>query len=710
MLFASRYVSFCGLLIVLMVFLGGPVPLAEEKPWALRNRYSMPSASATLDYSESNGAWRVYQSGNGMDPLAVIADDVSFSITLAGGRQILPGELGMGTSSREPHSGKFGTGEYYSVQFAEKDGLSVRHRLARFDQRMFLMLFVEVTNTGTAPVRIEKIAPAVAGPGAIRNLSPESEIIQRTFLSPAGTPLFAPGKAGSLALFRDPEKGITFGVGVLPEGRAETGLDFQPAAGRWQGEAYCSYAPYVELAPGETLKSDSVLIFHAYPDPHSIDLRYAWVASTLPRVASPAPPRVWVGVEETAPLSELAAAAGAWRAAGVSHALIPRYWESRPGSMAGATPRYPRKIESAAKTLRAAGVAPGITLDVHAYQGKKRSWTAETAEGFGWVNLRDADARRYVQDKARQLVKDGFAFIAVARPTTPPEVLAKFGLTRAEASRLALGYVAEAAKSIPVFPAATGAVRPERDAWLEAAAAVSRFPDYGVTVGPVRLSAENLGAVDEDTGLAMRLWPGSIELRGKPDSAARKTIQGLLRDGVLRAYPLDGGKRGPLLWQSDFDADALGYVGSAVLAFPGAPSWDAATINPPQAETTLAWRQADGTTFDLSQSPVRTNGKTTVTGICPVNGHPMLMGLSEGPLLHLDRLESLSWNQSTGALSGNLRGPFEKTLAHVLVPAPWSYDKGKVNGRSLRIKSPGHRITFEVESGGAQFDLRFKRR
>ena len=79
-------------------------------------------------------------------------------------------------------------------------------------------------------------------------------------------------------------------------------------------------------------------------------------------------------------------------------------------------------------------------------------------------------------------------------------------------------------------------------------------------------------------------------------------------------------------------------------------------------------------------------------------------------LLHLDRLEKPVWDAATGTLSGILRGPFERALlAHVLIPAAWTYDRGKVDGRTLRIKSPSNRIEFDVKSGGAHFELRFKR-
>ena len=164
------------------------------------------------------------------------------------------------------------------------------------------------------------------------------------------------------------------------------------------------------------------------------------------------------------------------KAFGITHALIPGNWEGRPGSLEGGAPNYPRNIGDAARSLKDAGVTPGITVDPLLCGGGSDTWIAKSVDGCSWVNPADASGREYTRKRIRKLVEQGFGFVVIEESQIPDEVLLTFNLSRAQAASLAFDIAREAAGSNPVsvLPETSAQLNCVRDEWLAAASAVSR--------------------------------------------------------------------------------------------------------------------------------------------------------------------------------------------------------------------------------------------
>jgi hypothetical protein len=400
------------------------------------------------------------------------------------------------------------------------------------------------------------------------------------------------------------------------------------------------------------------------------------------------------------------------QAYGVFHALIPGNWESKPGSLEGGAPRYPKDIAKAAKELRGAGCTPGITVDPLAVQGGVGQ-TGKSADGQTWANPADADTAAAVQKRMQKLIDMGFGFIVVERSHIPDDVLAGFGISRAEAEWRAVGAASAAAAAgggkTCVFPASETTVKAERDAWLEAAAAVARAADFGTGVGPVRLEAKGLNAIDDGLATAMRLWQGPVEIVGAPGASARATLGTVLHGDPLRARPVDILSHSPLLWQMRMSAPGIGYVGTNVIAFDGAPAWNIKDAEPGEAISTFAWRPEGNSVMVPKEGAVPAATAMTVTALCPELTRPTFMGVSQGFGFGLDKLKSLAWDEEKGVLRGEIDDALgAKTLGYVAVTPGWKAKTVKVGKDRVKPLAMDDKwLVFPMTAGS--FEIEFEK-
>ncbi len=518
----------------------------DRMPWNLRDRYTFAHGALMLDFAKDDGEWRirVKPADEAKVEQEVLVKDVGFAIELADGLTLKSDEIyRLGTTlDRDRYTGDIvGGGVRYTVHYGAVAGLAVSHQLSSFENWPFVTLTILVRNESPDPVTVNRVVTASLGNG-IMGLGPEARARARHLQVRGGYPLFSKDEQPTGMTFQDPKTGYGVSMGVIPSGLAETGIDLQPTGGVWQGRIASEYKPGHVVKPGETFEADTVWVSFGAP-PFKSDTQYSWYLRNMKWPAKAEnTPRAWVTVPDSEDLAALVNAAKSAQAYGVFHALIPANWEGKPGSLEGGAPRWPKDIARAAKELRSAGCTPGITVDPLAVEGSTGQ-TGKSADGQTWANPADAATAAALQKRMQKLIDMGFGFIVVERTRIPDDVLAGFGISRAEAEWRAVGAASGAAAASGgkacVFPASETRMKPERDAWLEAAAAVARMAEFGAGVGPVTLEAKGLDAMDNDLVTAMRLWQGPVEIVGAPGASARAALGALFGGEPLRARPMD---------------------------------------------------------------------------------------------------------------------------------------------------------------------------
>ncbi len=691
---------------------------SDRMPWNLRDRYTFPNGPLLLDFSKDDGEWRirVKPASEGLMDQEVLVKDVGFSIELADGRALKSDEIyrQKTTLDRDKYPGDvMGGGVRYTVHYGALDGLAVSHQLSAFENWQFVTLTVMLRNDTAAPITVSRVTTASLGAGGVMGLGPETKVRSRYLQVRGGYPLFSKNELPIEMMFQDPKKGYELSMGVVPSGFAETGVDLQSAGGVWQGRIASEYKPGHVIKPGETFEADTVWLSYG-AQPFQSDTQFSWLLHNMKWPAKPeTAPRAWVTVPDTEDLAALVNEARSAQSYGVFHALIPGNWESKPGSMEGGAPRWPKDIAKAAKELRNAGSTPGITVDPLAVQGGAGQ-TGKSADGQTWANPADVATAPAIQKRMQKLIDMGFGFIVVERTHIPDDVLSGFGISRAEAEWRAIGAASAAAAAaggkVCVFPASETTVKPERDAWLEAAAAVARTAEFGTGVGPVTLEAKGLNAIDDELATAIRLWQGPIEIAGTPGAAARTTLGSVLHGDPLRAKPMDLPSRSPLLWQLRMDSSGIGYVGTNVIAFSGAPAWNIKDAEPGEAIPTFAWAP-DGDKVTVPKdgaAPAAT--AMTITGLCPDLTRPTFMGVSQGFGFGLDKLKSLAWDEAKGVLRVEIDDTLDaKTRGYVAVTPGWKAKTVKVGNAHVKPSATDDKwLVFPMTAAACEIEFEKK--
>ena len=660
---------------------------------------------------------------------------VGFSITLGDGTTLRNADLGIGKAGRVSFAkGPLGQGADYSVHFQAKNGLSVFHQVTQFAKQPFVFVVMGVRNAGSSPIAITEIQPVVAGPGDITGWRPQTKILTRHMAIHSGYPVFGGDQPTALTMLHDPVGQFALGLGVLPWERAITACAFAFVQNGYQGEIRCSYVPPVVLRPGESLESDVVWLSYGIADPAKLESFYYWTLGNQPKppLAS-SPPRVWVGAETATPLAGLIDRAAAWRRMGVAYALIPAGWAGKPGSLRGATPGYPEDMAEAMSRLSQAGLYPGITVDPLAKSlndakqdkssSKKRKDKKEkkaqdsqdaspTGDGAsGWINPASEDALRAVAQRIHLILEWGANFLVAAPSAIPDDALREYGLTRREANRLGLELATRAAGNIPVLPAPAATRSAEQGQWFEAARLGNEMVEYALLPAPVRINADTVANVTPETGVAMRMWPGSVELLGSPKGDAGRMLGESLGRSWLSGKALDGAGGQSLLWQVDF-RDAEGrYQRGLVIALAGAGTWTTDMLKLDPGLTVAVWDPADGATIDTSEKPVPATQELRVYGLAPQQPGPAFMGTSGGLDLHMDAVKDLVWDEREGLLRGELTPPLRGAgAAYFAIPPSWAFKTGTVNGKTLKAKKIKEQLAVKVPEDSFCFNLRFKKK
>ena len=693
----------------------------EKLPWTLREHYTFSGGVLRMDYAKDNAEWRIkmYQEDTAearMHPELIIRD-VGFSIELSDGRVLTNDMLSYGGETvftREPYNDDFlGAGTTYSVAFVPMDGLLVEHTFLLIKTWNFLRLSVKVTNQGGAPVGISKITSANIVPGNVMGLSDNALVSMRNLNFRGPYPVYtSDGPPTSLRIY-DPERAIIIQMSLLPTGRARSGFQVTPGSTQKYGPFESVYAPEKVLQPGEVLEADP-LFFSLGVIPAVAEAQYAYILlhSCAPTV-SDAYPRAWVTVPDTENLSTLRAEAANAKASGIHHALIPAGWEGRPGTLEGGTPRYPKNIAEAARSLRDAGTTPGLTVDPLLSHGGGSSWTAQSVDGQQWVNLNAPDGRGFAVSRMRKLIEMGFAFLVIEPSRITDDVLGTFGMTRAEADAYAFGVALEAASGgrAIVMPASAARLAVARDDLLEAASSIVQLRKWDVGMSPITLIMDSRTSLDAETMLALRLYNGPMEFLGAPPRALQASVTEVLNRPWPKMHPQDVSRRVPLVWLSAYSSLYDGSIGESIAAFTGASAWEMTAFedyNGALPEPVL-WQPVEDRIALLRDGRIPPSGRLAAFGWIQGATHPVLAGVSNNAALGLDCLKRCAWDAGSLTLKGEFQS-LNKGTAYFFVPPSYVISSAQVSGKTVRPGLEGSWVMLTLDAGGGAFELVFSRR
>lgn len=676
-------------------------------PWALRDHYTFTYPAVSLLYGVENGQWSIALE-NGDE----VIERANASVRLADGSVLDLSRARTIDSGRERFDSDMGGGRHIWTEVLLDGGLRTRHSLYIHDSGQFFTVRVRVTNTGENPVEIAGIHPVALGPGCLKNLSGTMVSAVRRIGLRGNYPVYDRSVGPTLAFFQDRQRDVMLALGVFPNGVGLSSVRMEPYSGTWIGDVTCAFDPPLRLDPNQSIDADPVFLSFSVPKPSTIDMYYSWAQSALPRPQYERPfPWGWVTVNEGASASDLERVAEKWRQAGVGHALVPGDWEMRPGSMQGASPRYPREIRRLAQSLAALGVTPGLTVDPLATTQGQAPWAAASADGQQWLDLTHPSGREQALRQMRELVASGFGFFAVQRSHIPDSVLRVFNVTRAQADALALGVMAEAAGALPVVPTPATTLGTNLDEWLEATGCTSRMREYGVRSAAIRFDAGGVRSLDDALLAAITLYGGPVELLGEPSNdLARQLVAALPRRGML-VWPLDAAERSPRLWQLTPIGKQSDNRSMVVMAFPGAPEWSVADLDMDDKDRVQLWR-ADGNGYTrMADTAIPAANELTVYGVTQAAAKPIVLGASHGSEFVIHDLDDLLWDPAQGMLSGSFapRGQGGAT-AHIVLPPSWALNSGRAGEERLRPSGDGSVVPIRLAAGrNTLFELKLKR-
>jgi hypothetical protein len=538
------------------------VPDFHDLPWDLRDHYEFGDEQLMIMYGVDNGEWSLQS-----QPLGVLMNLVTASIRLKDGTEIDLNSIGKGTPVRERVTTHIGDGYYYGLQFPDHAGLRVSHTITQQVNHPFHLLRIEVTNISEEPITISEIRSVILHEGDLAKFGTDVDLHRRYLTIRDACVLYDTGKPPLYIVFNNDAAGdLTFSMGIIPMGMADTSVDVQTFDGAWRGGITSSFAPGYRLESGETVSADPVWMTLHIPDPADIDLAFAWAQASLPKPSfneNSAPAR-WVTVEPGRSLGDLEEAFGRLKGKGVKHALIPDGWQTKLGTYRGASPGYPRSIGAAARSLRDAGATPGLTIDALAADAGK-------SEGQAWFNPTVDNHQKAIEKIVRGLAADGFGFFVVPPSQISDKALQQMNLTRAQADSLAYKIVAEAAAGRPVYRSAATTLGAELDDWLNAAYATARLGEYEVIAGPVQFDCTGVRDLPQTVVTAMSFYGGPIEILGRPAPGVVSGIGDLTTRKRMWVRAIDADKDAPKIWEVILHARAEGVENDeAVLVFPGA--------------------------------------------------------------------------------------------------------------------------------------------
>jgi len=669
-----------------------------DLPWALRDHYEFPFENGRLNYAADNADWGVTIQG-----LGDVIPAVRFSVTLADGTVIRNDALEPGKPSREKVADPLGDATDYSVLFAPNAGLTVRHRIRAYKDRSFFLIKLEVQNAGDKPTLVANINPAVLGPEGIALLDNKTDFAARPLAFRGSRPVIDSAAPAALLFFNDRAKGLTLAFGVLAQGKAISGGVFEQTGRIWRGEMGSRFEPPVRLAPGATLEADPVWFSFATVPAGACDSLYAWALATVNgNQTAASAPRTWIAMDENTSPDAYIENARAWAAAGVRYALAP--------NGVGGQSKRPEPV-SIAKELDALGMVMGLEIDPLAAPQGNRKWTRQDSNGLCWLNLLEPAALTYGKSQIRKMAA-GYGFVVVRPSRIPDEVLRQLNVTRAEAEATALRMAQAALPDSPVIPCAAATVSQDIDLWLAAAGCAGRLQGNGLDVGAIRFDTQGTAAIEENLAFAMTLFPGSVELVGKPAPGGHKYVAQALARPPRPLRPVDAARPSPKVWQVPASYATNGAQGDTVVVFPGAGTWTSSDVEMPRGASARLWHAPGGAFTRLGATPTDMNEKIAVYGSEPIRPHPVFLGTADADGLVLHGVERCAWDGASGVLSGVFAGAHaSRAKAYVSVPPPWEFRAGVAGEKRVIAKETASLLEFSVP-GGQQtpFQLRFRPR
>jgi len=698
-------------------------PTQEKMPWTLREHYTFSGGALRIDYAKDNAEWRIKlfqedSESSRMNP-DVILRDVGFSLELADGRVItneMLGKAGETIMAREPYtSDLLGQGTTYTVKFALLDGLAVEHTLITMRQWNFIRLVIKVTNQSGAPLGIVKIWPAIISSGHFCGLSPNAISSTRGLRFRGLYPVYATDSPPSSLRIYDPSRQVSLLLGFLPGELSSSGFLADMGGSPIEGKFECDFSPVKMLQPGESLETDPISIGFGIA-PATMDAQYNYLLQNACRVtACDTVPRAWVTIPDTHGLAVLRAEAANAIPAGIQHALIPGNWEGKPGSLDGGAPDYPKNIAEAARSLRDAGLSPGITIDPLRIEGGGGAWSAKSQDGQQWVNPKVQEGRDFTVSRMKKLLDKGFVFLVIEESQIPDDVLKQFGLTRAQADAYAFAAAKDAAVGgkVPVLAASHSRVNVVRDDILEAAAALAQLRERNIGTSAITVRMDDKNSLDEETALAFRLLNAPVEFIGTPPRAAHQALSEVFSQQAIKAHAQDVSRKGPQIWMLVSALSFKGSAGNVLVDFSGAPAWETAALENPTGaaqDQALLWQAMDNRIALLSDGRIPPSQRLSVFGYVSNAGQPVLAGIANAPFLGMDRIKKCTWDGENLTLSGEIAGlTSAKASAVIYVPSQFAPVSAKLGGKDARPEIEGQWLILPMGSGST-FEVSFAKR
>jgi len=673
-----------------------------DSPWSLRNHYTSSIDDSNLYYADDDADLALEFKDVGM-----VIVHTGFKITFGDGHSVTAADLGKGFSFREPFETSFGKGIKYALDFPEKNGVKVHHSINIHDGRPFVLVRLEIENTGTTPLEISGITPIVIGPGNLTHLGDALESSQRHIAFHGPFPTYDPKAPSLLSMVYDRAHKRTLAFGVLPEGAGTPTVNLDVSGAAKSAEVGSVYTPHIQVAPGQKFTGDPVWLCYRVPDPVLIDMYYSWARSTMPRSKEPEKsPDAWVTVEPSAGAEKLYAAAKEASAAGIKHVLVPTGWASKPGSLQGGQ-GYPKDMGKVVKELTSLSKVPGITVDPLCSEEGETEWSTRGETGPIWLNLSNPKGKEHAIARLKPIVSAGFAFFAVATSEIPDAALKQFNMTRSQAELLAYEVMAAAAKGAPVVAPSVAVLGTELGPWLEAAAASSRMREYGVVSGAVRVDGGSFTKIDDSLAAAMTLYGGPIEVSGE----TAKALATVFPRPRITGRPLDAAKNAPKAWQIHMVSPDNDLRGDAIALFPGSSPLNIADMERDAKTAVRVWRADNGEFLDASK-PIAAADRFTLLGVTPESDRPTVLGA--GPRIDLLNAElgAVTWNEGSGTLKGEFAGNNTKAAtAYAFAPSGWSFKSGFAGKTKLSAPKGNSIVEIPVEAGGlTRFELVFSRK
>ncbi|MFO7775777.1 MAG: hypothetical protein R6W89_08275 [Candidatus Hydrogenedentota bacterium] len=674
----------------------------------MRDHYTLNYDGLALKYAVDNAEWGIELNEEGR-----IVDQVYCAVVLADGTVYDTEDLESGQTRREELTTPLGNTRAYRIDLETPEDFVIHHTLKQVRGRGFQLIQMAVTNTGSEPLAIDALRPVVMGAESLPGMPPSTEAHTRRLSSRGGFALYDTQMDPQSILFYDRDRDLSVGLGVLPEGMAVSGVDFEQNGSTWQGHIASRFEPARQLAPGETLRADPVWVSFTTASPAGVDHMISWMHAMMnEKWDRPSPPDAWITGPSGASANELYRRVEDWNLSGVNHVLVPAGWPRRPGALEGASPAYPRDMSAVASAIGQRGKSPGITIDPLAATEGESAWAVEMPEGVYWLDLTQAEARRHAANRAAELTDMGFEFFVIKPSSIPNEVLEQFGITRREADSLAFEAVEQGAPDAPVLPSPRTAIDGRLAYWLEAAANGSRMGEYGANVGPVRIHGDQTGGLSQPLLTALDFFAGPIEIAGQPNDEGASLFNELFPRDSNGARPMDAIKRAPRVWEAPMNRLGDSLYGSALITFPGASPWPVQHISLDGGAPVLVWRAEDGAAIQ-SSGVLPSSDALTVYGATTDQSRPILVGaLHNNGRPAANRVDGLEWDESSRTLSGVLTGPgSQDATAYVYVPDAWGLISSSIGGGGSEAQQSENLVRFDVAANSnTRFELTFERR